>query len=152
MILMARVSNSINLRDVVGLTGDAQNAIESASWVVLDAAPDYAYSKSVDENGQEVNKRTDTINGTTVLLGGPRKGDKLVRNREMKVKIADVWTPDDCQKVVDYAPEVRVKVTRAVVWGNSAKNSTFVSINLSIHAELLDEDGQYFKPDSLEKD
>lgn len=146
---MARVSNDLDVREAMGLKAEAQQAIEGAKWVVLDSAPDFAYKKSTDSDGNEVSEKTDTQNGTTVLLGGPRKGDKLVRNKEMKVKLDDVWTEEECRLVNEEAPELRVKITRAVIWGSTKKDSTFVSLNLSLHAELIDENGEVFDPRNL---
>lgn len=146
---MARVSNDLDVRQAMGLTAEAQQAIEGASWVVLEAKPDYKYEEVTDENGKTSNKKTDTIAGTTILLGGPRKGDKLIRNKNMTVKLDDIWTEDDCNLVNDEMPEVQVKINRATVWGKSDKNSTYVAINLSIHAQLIDEDGQVFDPRNI---
>lgn len=137
---MAKVSNELDVREAMGLTGDAQKTIEDAEWVILDCAPDFKY---VD------GKKTDSQSGTTVLLGGPRSGDKLVRNKEMKVKLDEVWTEDDCKKVIDEAPEVKVHVTRAVVWGSSKMNTEFVKIDLSIHASLITLEGEFFNPKDL---
>lgn len=146
---MARVSNDLDVRQAMGLTGEAQQVIEGASWVILNAKPDYKYEEVTDENGKKHNKKTDTIAGTTILLGGPRKGDKLIRNKNLTVKLDQIWKEDDCNSVNDAMPEVRVKINRAVVWGKSEKESTFVAINLSIHAQLIDEDGQEFDPRNI---
>lgn len=146
---MARVSNELDVREAMGLTGEAQKAIEEASWVILDCAPDFKYEKVEDDEGKKVNKKTDSQAGVTVLLGGPRKGDKLVRNKEMKVKIDDLWTEDVCDLVSDEMPEVRVSITRAVVWVPKGQNPNFLKADLSIHAKLIDEDGQVFDPRNL---
>lgn len=156
---MARVSNEMDVRQAMGLTGAAQQAIESASWVVLDAAADYKYEDLTDDNGDKVydkhgnvvSKKTDSQAGTTVLLGGPRKGDDLIRNKQMKVKLDDMWTEDQCNLVAEVGPEVQVKIERAVVWGSSRKDSTFVSLNLSLHAKLIDENGEAFDPRKIKK-
>ena len=149
---MARVSNDLDVRQAMGLTSEAQQVIEGASWVILEAKPDYKYEEVTDENGKKHNKKTDTVAGTTILLGGPRKGDKLIRNKNMTVKLDQIWKEDDCNLVNDAMPEVRVKINRAVVWGKSEVGSKFVAINLSIHAELIDEDGQEFDPRNIKKD
>ena len=55
---MARVSNDLDVRQAMGLTAEAQQAIEGASWVVLEAKPDYKYEEVTDENGKTSNKNT----------------------------------------------------------------------------------------------
>lgn len=143
---MARVSNDFDVRAAMGLTGVAQSAIEEVEWVILDAKPDYKYEKVTGEDGTTVSKKTDSQSGTTVLLGGPRKGDSLVKNKNLTVKLDKIWTEDERNAAVDVAPVVHVKVDKSVVWGSSAKESTYVNLNLSIHATLIDENGQEFDP------
>lgn len=143
---MARVSNDFDVRAAMGLTGAAQSTIEEAEWVVLDAQPDYKYENVTDEDGATVSKKTDSRSGTTVLLGGPRKGDSLVKNKNLTVKLDKIWTEAECNAAVDVSPVVHVKVDKAVVWGSSTKGSTYVNLNLSIHATLIDENGQEFDP------
>lgn len=40
---MAKVSNELDVREAMGLTGEAQEKIENAEWVILDCAPDFKY-------------------------------------------------------------------------------------------------------------
>jgi|SRR5699024_2565752 len=141
---MARVNNDFDERAAVGLTSEAKTAIESAEWVLTDAEPVFEY---VD------NKVTSSRAGTSVLLLGPRdrKVSKLVRNKNLKLRIEDVWDEKDCETLTDLMPEVRVKINKSTVWGSSSEGSTYTQIHLTLYASLIDENGEVVTPSKLIK-
>lgn len=141
---MARVTNDFDERAAIGLTNEAKVAIESAEWVLTDAEPVYEY---------ENNKVTDSRAGTSVLLLGPRsrKASKLIRNKNLKLKLEDVWSEAECETLTDLMPEVRVKINKSTVWGSSDEGSKYVQMHLTLHASLIDENGEVVTPSKLIK-
>lgn len=139
---MARVTNDFDERAAIGLTNEAKTAIESAEWILTDAEPVFEY---------ENNKVTDSRAGTSVLLLGPRdrKASKLIRNKNLKLKLEDVWSESECETLTDLMPEVRVKINKSTVWGSSDEGSKYVQMHLTLHASLIDENGEVVTPSKL---
>lgn len=139
---MARVTNDFDERAAIGLTNEAKTAIESAEWILTDAEPVFEY---------ENNKVTDSRAGTSVLLLGPRdrKASKLIRNKNLKLKLEDVWSEAECETLTDLMPEVRVKINKSTVWGSSDEGSKYVQMHLTLHASLIDENGEVVTPSKL---
>lgn len=139
---MARVTNDFDERVAIGLTNEAKTAIESAEWILTDAEPVFEY---------ENNKVTDSRAGTSVLLLGPRdrKASKLIRNKNLKLKLEDVWSEAECETLTDLMPEVRVKINKSTVWGSSDEGSKYVQMHLTLHASLIDENGEVVTPSKL---
>lgn len=142
MIKVARVTNDFDERAAIGLTNEAKTAIESAEWILTDAEPVFEY---------ENNKVTDSRSGTFVLLLGPRdrKASKLIRNKNLKLKLEDVWSEAECETLTDLMPEVRVKINKSTVWGSSDEGSKYVQMHLTLHASLIDENGEVVTPSKL---
>lgn len=142
MIKVARVTNDFDERAAIGLTNEAKTAIESAEWILTDAEPVFEY---------ENNKVTDSRAGTSVLLLGPRdrKASKLIRNKNLKLKLEDVWSEAECETLTDLMPEVRVKINKSTVWGSSDEGSKYVQMHLTLHASLIDENGEVVTPSKL---
>ena len=139
---MARVTNDFDERAAIGLTNEAKTAIESAEWILTDAEPVFEY---------ENNKVTDSRAGTSVLSLGPRdrKASKLIRNKNLKLKLEDVWSEAECETLTDLMPEVRVKINKSTVWGSSDEGSKYVQMHLTLHASLIDENGEVVTPSKL---
>lgn len=139
---MARVTNDFDERAAIGLTNEAKTAIESAEWILTDAEPVFEY---------ENNKVTDSRAGTSVLLLGPRdrKASKLIRNKNLKLKLEDVWSEAECETLTDLMPEVRVKINKSTVWGSSDEGSKYVQMHLTLRASLIDENGEVVTPSKL---
>ena len=142
---MARVNNDFDERAAIGLTHDAKAAIENSVWTLTDAEPTFEY----DKQGNITTSRA----GTVVLVLGPRdrKASKLIRNKNLKLRLEEVWDEKDCETLTELMPEVRVKINKSTVWGSSNEGSTYAQIHLTLYASLIDENGEVVTPSKLIK-
>lgn len=135
---MARVSNEVELNEFIGLSAEGFDMIESVDWIITDVGQDFEYEK--DASGKKV--KTDTVKGCSLMVLGPRKGPKAVRNKALKVKVEELWTLEECEQIAEMQPEVKMKIIKTVPW---ISGTTYPQINLSITVKLTNsETGELF--------
>lgn len=129
------VKSEIANKDLVGINAEMKELMESVEWDVSDISIQYAY-----EDG----KKTDTQTAVQWLLIGPRRGDKRIRNKTLKVSSDDLID----QKLIDAYLEAGCSVKLsdldiASFWSKTEVGSTFASVNLKVvgTVEVLADDG-----------
>ncbi|MCC7667961.1 hypothetical protein CRI87_12830 [Liquorilactobacillus satsumensis] len=130
---MAKVTSEIDKNDVLGVSAEMKELIESAEWDLVDASLDYAW---------EDQKKTDTVTGVTWLLVGPRRGDKRIRNKELTLTSDEIVEQNILDAYLDAGASVKVSdLDVASIWPKV--NGTFATINIKLsgHVEVIpDED------------
>lgn len=129
------VNSEIKNKDLLGINAEMKELMESAEWDVADISQQFAY---------EDNKRTDSQTGTQWLLIGPRRGDKRIRNKTLKVTSDELISQSLIDTYLNAGCAVKLSdLDVANTWGKTDKGSTYASVNIKIvgHVEVLaDED------------
>lgn len=127
------VNSEIKNKDLLGINAEMKDLMESVEWDVADISIAYDY---VD------GKKTDTQTGIQWLLIGPRRGDKRIRNKTLKVTSDELIDQSLINTYLDAGCAVKLSdLDIKSVWGSSDKGSTFANVNLKVvgHVEVLAE-------------
>lgn len=114
------MSEKLNITDFVGLTDEGKQILENQRSFIADARKRIKY-----ENG----KPTDETDGA-VLTIQVNRGERFANARYNLIVDGDV----DVENVLD--KDVIVHIENAKVYARTSKNSTYASVELSLHGSV----------------
>lgn len=115
-----KMAEKFNITDFVGLTDEGKQILENQSSFVADAKKRVKY-----EDG----KPTDEFDGA-VLTIQVNRGEQFANSRYNLIVDDDV----DVENVLD--KDVIVHIESAKVYARTSKNSTYASVELSLHGSV----------------